>query len=378
MSGRTASPGRGAARRPSRICVVGGAGFLGSALTELLLDEGHQVIIFDALLYGDDGIRHLLGRPGLSLVRGDLRDISATVRAFRRADAVVHLGALVGDPACAIDERLTLEINRDATARAAAIARGLGITRFIFASTCSVYGASDDILDEESPLAPISVYARSKLESEQLLLAQSGHEFWPTVLRLGTLYGRSQRERFDLVVNLLTAQAVTTGEITVFGGTQWRPFVHVRDVAEAILGCLRAPCSVVGGCVFNVGGDDQNHTLAEIAEIIRVAVPEVRVRVEPATAQEADYHVSFARIRTAIGFTPRRTVADGVAEVAASITRGTVPDYTDARYSNHKALMSGDALAVLAGSKPAGAARAAPALAATDRLAAAPAASAVG
>jgi nucleoside-diphosphate-sugar epimerase len=337
----------GAAAQPARVCVVGGAGFVGSVLVELLLDHGYEVTILDALLYGDDGIRHLLDRPGLSLVSGDLRDITVTVRAFRHASAVIHLGALVGDPACAIDEQLTLEVNRDATAKAAAIARGLGIDRFIFASTCSVYGASAGILDEDSPLEPISVYARSKVESEQHLLAQSGPGFWPTVLRFGTLYGQSQRERFDLVVNLLTAQAVATGEITVFGGSQWRPFVHVRDVADAILGCLEAPCAKVGGHVFNVGGDDENYTLAQMAEIISAGVPGVRVHVKPATTQEADYHVSFARIRSAIGFVPRRTVADGVAEIAASIACGAVPDYTDPRYNNYTALLSGEALTTL-------------------------------
>ena len=335
-------------QQPSRVCVVGGAGFLGSILIELLLDEGYQVTILDAFLYGDDSIRHLLGRPGLSLVPGDLRDIAATVHAFRHADAVVHLGALVGDPVCEIDEQLTLEINRDATGKAAAIARGLGIGRFVFASTCSVYGASSDVLTEDSPLDPISVYARSKMESEQLLLDQSGHGFWPTVLRFGTLYGRSSRDRFDLVVNLLAAQAVAAGEITVFGGGQWRPFVHVRDAADAIRQCLRAPRAAVGGGVFNVGADEQNHTLAQIAAIIATVVPGVRINVGPAAAQEADYRVSFARIRDAIGFIPRRTVTDGVAEIAETISQGTVPDFRDARYSNYKALMNGDAMAALA------------------------------
>jgi nucleoside-diphosphate-sugar epimerase len=170
------------------------------------------------------------------------------------------------------------------------------------------------------------------------------------VLRFGTLYGRSERERFDLVVNLLAAQAVATGEITIFGGSQWRPFVHVRDVAEAVLGCLRAPCATVGGRVFNVGGDEQNHTLAEIAEIISAAVPGVRVNTAPGMSQEADYRVSFARIRSAIGFVPRRTIADGVAEIVASISRGTVSDYTEPRYSNYKAMVSGEAMAALADS----------------------------
>lgn len=347
MSGKTESGGV-PARQPSRICVIGGAGFLGSTLVEQLLGDGHEVTILDAFLYGDDGIRHLLGRPDLELVCGDLRDIRVTVQAFRHADAIVHLGALVGDPACAIDEQLTLEINRDATAKAAAIAHGLGIQRFIFASTCSIYGASAGVLDEDSPLAPISVYARSKMESEQLLLAHPGQDFWPTVLRFGTLYGQSQRERFDLVVNLLTAQAVATGEITIFGGTQWRPFVHVRDAADAILWCLHAPGPAVGGQVFNVGGDDENYTVAQIAEIISAAVPGVKVNMAPGTVEEANYRVSFARIRSAIGFAPQRTVADGVAEIAASIARGAVPDYTDARYNNYKALLSGEAMTALA------------------------------
>jgi nucleoside-diphosphate-sugar epimerase len=353
MSSKTADGGVPVEQQPSHVCVVGGAGFLGSILAEVLLDQGYEVTILDAFLYGDEGIRHLLDRPGLSLVTGDLRDITVTIRAFRHADAVVHLGALVGDPACGIDEQLTLEINRDATVKAAAIARGLGIERFIFASTCSVYGASAGVLDEDSPLDPISVYARSKMESEQLLLAEPGPGFWPTVLRFGTLYGQSQRERFDLVVNLLTAQAVATGEITVFGGSQWRPFVHVRDAADAILGCLQAPSSAAGGCVFNVGGDGENYTVAQIAEIISCAVPGVQVRVAPAAVEEADYRVSFARIRSAIGFVPRRTVADGVAEIAATIARGAVTDYTDPRYNNYKALMTGEAMAVLAGDESA-------------------------
>jgi nucleoside-diphosphate-sugar epimerase len=355
MSGYTAR-GMVPTQQPARICVVGGAGFLGSILVELLLDEGYNVTILDAFLYGDEGIRHLLGRAGLSLVCGDLRDISVTVQAFRHSDAVVHLGALVGDPACDIDEQLTLEVNRDATAKAAAVARGLGIGRFIFASTCSVYGASAGILHEDSPLDPISLYARSKMESEQLLLAQPGQGFWPTVLRFGTLYGQSQRERFDLVVNLLTAQAVATSEITVFGGCQWRPFVHVRDAADAILGCLRAPSPAIGGRVFNVGGDDENYTVAQIAEIISTAVPGTKVNVAPATVEEANYRVSFARIRSAIGFVPRRTVADGVAELAASVAGGAVPDYTDARYNNYKALVSGEAMTALTGSEPSAAA----------------------
>jgi nucleoside-diphosphate-sugar epimerase len=332
-----------------RVCVIGGAGYVGSVLVERLLDEGYAVTVLDALLYGDDGVRHVIDRPGFKLVRGDLRNIEAVVAACRSADAVVHLGALVGDPACELDERLTLQINHDATFTAAAVARGLGIQRFVFASTCGVYGASDDLLDEDSAVAPISLYAQSKLRSEELLLSMAGDGFCPTVLRFGTFYGRSPRERFDLVVNLLTARAVVEGEIAIHGGQQYRPFLHVADGAEAVLRCLRAPTEVVARQVFNVGSDDQNHRMRDVGERIAELVPAIRVRVqEPATA-EANYRVSFARIRSALGFIPRYSLSDGIAELRDAVHSGKVGDYTEARYSNVKAMTTGQATRALEG-----------------------------
>ncbi len=330
-----------------RVCVIGGAGYVGSVLIERLLDEGYGVTVLDALMYGDDGVRHVAARPGFELVKGDLRNIEAVVAACRFADAVVHLGALVGDPACELDEQLTLQINRDATFTAAAVARGLGIKRFVFASTCSVYGATDDLLDEGSPLQPISLYAQSKMESEELLLSLNSNGFCPSVLRFGTFYGRSPRERFDLVVNLLAAKAVSEGEITILGGQQWRPFIHVADGAEAIIKCLQAPTEVVSHQVFNVGSDEQNHRLLDIAELISGLVPGVRVRFEEAAAEEANYRVSFARIRSALGFVPRYSLTDGIAEIKADVENGRVGNYKDPKYSNFKAMTTGDAARAL-------------------------------
>lgn len=332
-----------------RVCVIGGAGYVGSVLVERLLDQGYDVTVLDALMFGEDGIRHVIDRPGFELVRGDLRNIEAVVAACRAADAVVHLGALVGDPACGLDEELTLQINRDATFTAAAIARGLGIERFIFASTCSVYGATEDLLDEDSALAPISVYARSKMESEELLVSMAGDGFHPAILRFGTFYGQSPRERFDLVVNLLTARAVAEGEITILGGQQWRPFLHVADGAEAILDCLRAPVERLDKRVFNVGSDEQNHRLVDIAGIITELIPGVRVHFQEAAAQEANYRVSFARIRSALGFVPRHTLGDGIAEIKAAVETGEVADYTESKYSNFKAMATGEATRALDG-----------------------------
>jgi nucleoside-diphosphate-sugar epimerase len=326
-------------RRPKHVLVVGGAGYLGSLLTRRLLDRGYRVTVMDALLYGDEGIRDLYGRPSFSVVQGDIREIEAIVTAVRRADAVVHLGAVVGDPACELDEAAALDVNRASTRTLAAVSRGLGVRRFVFASTCGVYGAANGLLTEESPLAPVSVYSRSKMEAEALLLSMDGPRFVPVVLRFATFYGSSPRERFDLSVNLLTAKAVSDREIVIRGGLQWRPFIHVDDGCSAIIACLEAPDAAVAHQIFNVGSEDGNHTLANIAAIVAAGVPGTRVVFEPAPGHEPSYQVSFERIRTALGFRTRWTLADGVAEIRSAIETGAIEDYSQTRYSNHRTLM---------------------------------------
>lgn len=323
-----------------RVLVVGGAGYLGSVVVRALLDRGYDVRVMDALVYGDDGIRDLFPLRAFGVVQADLRNLESVVRATRGVDAIVHLGALVGDPACTIDEQLTVEINLDATRTIAAVARGLGVERFVFASTCSVYGASDELLHEDSPLAPVSLYGRTKMDSERVLLSLASEEFTPVILRFGTLYGASPRPRFDLVVNMLTARAATEGEITVYGGDQWRPFVHVADAAAAVIRCLEAQPRHVRGEIFNVGSDEQNHTLKEIAAMIASLVPGLRVIYEEKQETEANYRVSFEKVRTRLGFAPRHGLADGLDEIIRSIRQGMVADHADARYSNHRSLLS--------------------------------------
>jgi nucleoside-diphosphate-sugar epimerase len=335
---------RGAKRSRIRaVSVVGGAGYVGSLVVERLLRQGFSITVMDTLMFGDESLRDLADHPRFSLVQGDLRDIEAIVHTCGGADAVIHLGALVGDPACAIDEATTLAINRDATLTVAQISRALGVQRLIFASTCSVYGASDDILTEESVVAPISVYARSKAESEQLLMPMAGDHFHPTVLRFGTLYGNSRRKRFDLVVNLLAARAVIDGEITITGGGQWRPFVHVSDCADAVIRCLHAPHSLVSGRIFNVGSNDQNHQLRDIGDLIRELVPGTRVIVSESASAEANYRVSFDRIEQELGFRPSLSLMDGIQEIQDAVRGGLITDYTDARYSNYLSLVTGQA-----------------------------------
>jgi len=320
------------------VLVIGGAGYIGSVLVRKLLDRGYYVTVLDALLYGDEGIRDLYGRPQFELIHGDLRDVEAVVRAMQYADAVVHLGAIVGDPACALDEKLTLEINLAATRLIAEVARGLGVQRFIFASTCSVYGASDQLLDERSALNPISLYARTKMDSERVLMALNDDRFAPIILRFATVYGLSPRPRFDLVINLLAASAVCEKRITIFGGDQWRPFIHVDDAAEAILKCLEAPLYAVKGQIFNVGSDDQNYQIAQLGDIIKELIPDVEVIRQGEDVDKRNYRVSFAKIRRHLGFIPRHTVVDGILEIKAAIEDGRIRDYRDARYSNYKTI----------------------------------------
>lgn len=342
----------GEARPPKRggiesVLVIGGAGYVGSVLVRMLLDRGYGVTVLDALMYGDDGMDALYGRSDLNVIQGDLRDIETVVSACRHVDAVVHLGAIVGDPACDLDRRLALEVNLQATRTVAAVARGIGIRRFIFSSTCAVYGASGDLLDEDSPLNPVSLYAMTKMGSEELLLSMNGGSFSPVVLRFGTFYGVSPRARFDLVVNLLVAKAVSEGEITIIGGSQWRPFIHVTDGAEAIIKSLEAPETVVASKVFNVGSDDQNYTMREIAKIIAAEVPAVKVHFEAPAEQEPNYRVSFARIHRDLKFVPKHTLAQAVAEIRSTIEAGNVSDYADTRYSNQKSLADGESTRIL-------------------------------
>lgn len=321
---------------PRRIAVTGGAGYIGNILVQRLLDEGRHVTILDRLDFGDQAIRSSLGHPNCELIEGDFRDVGLLVRALRDADAVVHLGAIVGDRACALDEQETIDVNFRAVDTMSRIAAGLGVPRFVFASTCSVYGASPEIVDEQSRLNPVSLYATTKIDAENLLLSRRAPDFHPVILRLGTAFGWSARPRFDLVVNLLAAKAHFENKAVIYNGQQWRPFVHVEDIARAFQTALFAPLRAVSGEVFNVGDDGMNHRLDEVgdtlkrlrrsAEVVRESTPDVR-----------DYRVSFSKIRGKLGFRTTVTLLDGMREITDALERGAVEDYLAPVYHNHRA-----------------------------------------
>jgi nucleoside-diphosphate-sugar epimerase len=334
-------------RRPSawgveppvrRVLVIGGGGYIGSALLPKLLDAGYHVRLLDLLLYSTEPIQEILQHPHLDIIQADFRHVDKVVEAMHDVHAVVHLGAIVGDPACALDEELTIEVNLMATRMIAEVAKGSGVRRFIFASTCSVYGASDELLDEHSALNPVSLYARSKIASEHVLQHLASVDFSPIILRFGTIYGLSGRTRFDLVINLLAAKAVREGTITVFGGDQWRPFVHVDDAALAVLKALEAPLMIVQNQTFNVGSDAQNYTIQQVGETIQRLVPTAEVINMGSDVDRRNYRVNFSKIRHILGFVPQWTVEQGIQQVIARIQSGQIADYRDAKYSNVKFL----------------------------------------
>lgn len=338
-------------RKPSkieRVLVVGGAGYLGSELVGQLLGRGYKVRVLDSLMFGDASLSAARTNPNFELAVGDVRDIEAVVHNVDGCQAVIHLAAIVGDPACEEDRPLATEVNRAATRMLIEIARGSGVTRFLFASSCSVYGASDFLVDEHTQPTPISTYAATKVDSEKLLLEAGDANFQPVVLRLGTLFGLSPRPRFDLVVNLLTARAATTGKITIFNGEQWRPFLHVRDAARAFVKCMEAPSEIVSKEIFNVGDYRLNKRLSEVSEAIVNLVPTVEVqRVD--NGDKRNYRVSFDKIHTRVGFLCETTLDDGIREIHDAIRAQGIDDFTAPRFSNHAIMQARKAAGAAAG-----------------------------
>ena len=317
----------------SPVLVAGGAGYIGAVVVRKLLERGLQVRLLDNLTYGDSAIAELLTHPGLDFVQGDCRNIQDVVKAMNGVRDVIHLAAIVGDPACAADDKNALEINYAATRMMIEVAKGEGVERFIFASSCSVYGASDFLMDERSLTVPVSLYAETKLNSENALLEAKSNAFHPVILRFATVFGLAPRPRFDLVVNLLTAKAYQEGLITIFNGSQWRPFIHVEDIAEGICLTLEAPIAKVSGEVFNVGDDRLNYTLEQVAEIIQCEFPETAVEYTE-NADRRNYRVSFAKIRERLNFEAKKTIEEGVRELRLAFERGGIQSYKDPFYSN--------------------------------------------
>lgn len=318
-----------------RVLVTGHDGYIGRVLAPYLAAGGHEVIGLDSRLY--EGCS--LGPDGGSIqgLEVDLRDV--TPQHLAGFDAVVHLAAISNDPLGDLDPELTLEINHRASVRLALAAKESGVSRFLFSSSCSLYGAagSDKMLSEEAAFHPVTAYGRSKVLVERDVAPLADDRFSPTFLRNATAYGTSPRMRVDIVVNNLVGFAYTTGEILVKSdGTPWRPLVHVEDIARAFLAVLEAPREVVHGRAFNVGRNDENYRVRDLADIVLEALPGSSVRYADGSGPDLrSYRVDFARLPGMIRtFRPRWRVADGVRQLVEAYRRWglTREDFLGARY----------------------------------------------
>jgi len=320
-------------KKVSSVLVVGGAGYLGSILSEKLLRKGYKVKVLDNLTFGDVGIRHLFAYPNFEFIYGDMRNIKKLTEATRDIDAVIHLAAIVGDPACAINPQDTIQSNYLSTKTLAEICKFSQINRFIFASTCSVYGASEEVnlLTEESPLNPVSLYADMKLKSEQAILEIADQNFQPTIFRMGTLFGNSYRMRFDLVVNILTIRAIKEKEFRIFGGNQWRALCYVSDAAEAYIKALESPIDVIGNQIFNIVGE--NKKIIDIGRTVKTVFPKSNMIIDKEKEDIRNYKVDGSKFISKTGFVFSGKIIDGVLEIKSM--SDSVKNYKDKKYSNY-------------------------------------------
>lgn len=311
-----------------KILVTGGAGYLGSVLVTQLLAKGHAVRVLDRLMYGRGPLANVEKNGSFELIAEDLCSRDATSCALQGMDAIVHLAAIVGDPACSRNPEFARAVNLDASMQLIELAGRSEIQRFIFASTCSNYGRipeSSAAVNEDFELEPMSLYAETKVAVERKLIGKARHSFIPTVLRFATLYGMSPRMRFDLTVNEFTQSLFLERRLVVYGEQLWRPYVHVSDAARAIARVLATPADAVRERVFNVGDTHENYRKSDLIRIILDRVGQADIKYVQQAKDPRNYRVSCARIQDELAFRVSKCVSDGVDEIIEALRAGVRP-----------------------------------------------------
>jgi nucleoside-diphosphate-sugar epimerase len=307
----------------SKVVVTGAGGYIGTQLVRDLVKEGHQVLAVDRFFFGMEPVSEFVNNKNVTLLKKDIRDL--TVGDLKGFGAVCDLACLSNDPAGEIDPQLTYQINRDGRIHVAKTAKAAGVEKYIISSSCSVYGQGEEPqLTEESPTNPISVYAKSTLEAEQTNLGLADNNFSVTALRNATVFGLSTRMRFDLVVNLMTLTAFQKSRIIVMGGgEQWRPLVHVSDVAKAFITTLNLDSTVINREVFNIGLD--NFQIKNLAYMVRDLLPfQIEIDIAPDDADKRNYNVEFNKAKDRLKFTGKISVEDGIKEIYSALKAGKV------------------------------------------------------
>ncbi|CAN5282776.1 NAD(P)-dependent oxidoreductase [soil metagenome] len=320
------------------VLVTGGAGYIGSVLVRQLLKKGHKVRAFDSLKFGGEALYDVMLHPDFEFVKGDVRNEKEVEEALKGMDAVAHLAAIVGDPACKKFSDEANETNWSGSVNLFEKAEAAGIKRFVFASTCSNYGKMSDpnaFVTETSELRPVSLYAELKVKFEKYILEErKDSHMCSTALRFSTVYGFSSRIRFDLTVNEFTRNAAVNGQQEIWGSQFWRPYCHVDDLARAVVLVLESDESKVRANVFNVGTTEENYNKGMIIEEVCKIVPNVKVDYVESSEDPRDYRVNFDKIKNELGYTITKKVPDGIKEIYTLIKTGIIADPFDQKFKN--------------------------------------------
>ena len=319
--------------------MTGGAGYVGAVLVPKLLKAGYQVKVLDLYIYGDDVLSSVKGHPGLTEIKGDMRDVALLEKIIPGTDAVIHLACISNDPSFELNPDLGKSINYDAFIPLVGISKKNKVQRFIYASSSSVYGVKEvENVTEDMERLPLTDYSKFKALCEDYLLGQQSDDFTALILRPATVCGYSPRQRMDLTVNILTNHGYHNRKIRVFGGSQKRPNIHIEDITDLYVKCLQYPKEKIAGKTFNAGYE--NHTVSQIAKMVKDVIgdPNIVIATEP-TDDNRSYHVSSEKIKKELGFVPVHTIEDAVKDLVVAFKQGKLPQsMTDDRYFNIKVM----------------------------------------
>lgn len=328
------------------IFVTGGAGYVGSVLVPILLNKGYNVRVLDLFLFGDDTLDDVKTHPHLQVFRGDIRNQDLLKKTIPGCDAVIHLACISNDPSFELNPDVSRSINYDAFDPLVNISYSSGVQRFVYASTCSVYGISDaDNVLEDHPLLPLTDYNKYKGLCEPILLKYQSKNFTTVIIRPATVCGYSPRQRLDLTVNILASHAFYNRQINIFGGSQYRPNIHINDIADLYATLLELDDNLIAGKIYNAGY--QNHTIAEIARLVKTVVEnEVPEKMEVAIVttpsdDKRSYRINSEKIKRELGFVAKRTIQDATQDLVTAFQSNRIPNaMNDGRYYNIKTLQN--------------------------------------
>lgn len=308
-----------------QVLVTGGAGYIGSVLVPRLLQEGYKVKVLDRFFFGKESLAHISKNPRLTLIQDDTRWFDPKI--LKGVDVVMDLAALSNDPSGELDPQKTLDINYKGRARVARLSKENGVKRYILASSCSIYGFRDGLLDETSPINPLTTYAKANRLAEIAAKKLASDKFTVTMLRFATVFGFSTRMRFDLAVNGMVLGFFKNKQIPIMrDGTQWRPFIHIKDVAESYVKVIQAPKDRINGKIFNVGSDKQNYQILPLAKEVAKAMKIPFKKKWYGDPDSRSYKISFKKIKQTIGYDTKYTVGDGAKEIFAALQKGILID----------------------------------------------------